>query len=148
MHIPRLGIDSEIWGNCMNSELWQWCLRAFEKFALLGVPAILILLFWKRRGVVASMTLYRASWVNPIGYLLWLAAVIVVSNLSHFPAFSWLAFSILPACLYFFCPFLLSVASLILCLLGVRSKREEQAFVAVPNLLMLLLWISSVVAPN
>jgi hypothetical protein len=106
----------------MNSELWQWCLRAFEKFALLGVPAAVILLFWKRRGVVASMTLYRASWVNPIGYLLWLAAVIVVSNLSHFSAFSWLTFSVLSAGLYFFCPFLLSVGSLILCPVGIKIQ--------------------------
>ena len=94
------------------------------------------------------MTLYRASWANPVGYLLWLAAVIVVSNISHSSAFSWLTFSVLPAGLYFFCPFSLAVGSLILCLLGIKSKQGEQAFIGVPNLLMLLLWISSVVAPN
>jgi hypothetical protein len=35
-----------------------------------------------------------------------------------------------------------------LCLLCVRAKQVERMFVALPNLLMLILWMSSVVAPN
>ena len=129
----------------MNADMWQWCLRALEKFALLGAPAIAILLFWKRRRV-ESVALYRASWANPFGYLLWLIAMNTTAVLSHSTAFRWMVF--LPATLAFPLPLLSCVGSLFLCLLCVRAKQVERMFVALPNLLMLILWTSSVVAPN
>jgi hypothetical protein len=131
----------------MNADMWQWCLRALEKFALLGAPAIAILLFWKRRRV-ESVTLYRASWANPFCYLLWLIAMNATAILSHYTALRWMVFSSLPATLAVGLPFLSCIGSLILCLLCVGAKQVERMFVALPNLLMLILWISSVVAPN
>jgi hypothetical protein len=131
----------------MNTYMWQLCFRAIEKFALLGAPAIAILLFWKTRRI-ESGALYRASWANAFGYLLWLVAMTTTAILSHYSAFRWMVFSPLPATLAFFLPFLACVGSLLLCLLCVRAKQIERLFVALPNLLMLILWVSSIVAPN
>jgi hypothetical protein len=108
----------------MNRDGWLWYLRALEKFALLGAPAVVTLLFWKRRGVRCG-TLYNASWANPIAYLLWLTAMTVVSILSHSRVSDWMVFSFLPASLAVFFPLLLSVGSLILCFLCARAKRVE-----------------------
>lgn len=131
----------------MNSEGWLWYMRGLERFALLGAPAVATLLFWRRRGV-ESRTIYRVSWANPLAYLLWLVALTIVATLGHSRVFSWMVFSFLPASLAFFCPSLMSVGSFILCFLSAGSKQVEQPFIVLSNLLMLILRVSSVVAPN
>lgn len=131
----------------MNAAGWLWSLRALEKFAFLGVPAIVTLLFWKKRGVGCAR-LYRASWANPSVYLVWLLAMAIVAILSHHAAFRWMVFSFLPSSLAFLCPFLLSVGSLILCVFCIRTKPSERPFAVLPNLLMLVLWWWSIVGPN
>ena len=124
-----------------------WFLRGCERFALLGVPTIIVLLLWRRKGV-ERRTLYQASWANPFAYLLWLAAMILVAILFHRPRFLWISSTLVPASLAFAYPLLLSFGSLILCVLCVRAKQKEQPFIILSNLLMLILWVSSVVAPN
>lgn len=128
----------------MNIESWHWILRSLEKFALFGVPASITLVFWKRRRVKAR-GVYRASGANVLGYLLWLLAGVVMAMLFHIPA---VTFSFLPATVAFLWPFVAAIASFVLCLLSIPAEMKEQPFIVLPNLLMLILWISSVVAPN
>jgi hypothetical protein len=128
----------------LNAESWHWILRSLEKFALFGVPASITLLFWKRRRIKAR-GVYRASWANVCGYLLWLLAVILTAKLSHIPA---VTFSFLPATVAFVWPFFAAIGPFILCLFCMRGEMEEQPFIALSNFLMLILWVSSVVAPN
>jgi hypothetical protein len=131
----------------MNPEMRLFCLKALAKFGLLGLSAIVTLLIWKRRHV-ESKNLYQASWANPVGYLLWLAAVTIMVVLNKSSAFGWMVSGSLPASLFFFLPFLFMFGSLCLCLLCFGAKREERRFPLMSNALMLILWASSVTAPN
>lgn len=131
----------------MNFERYSWCIGALVKFTLLGAPAVVALWVWRRRGLDCRK-LYYVSWANICVYLLWAAAMSLMSVLTHYRAFLWLTFSALPAALAFFIPLLFSFGTLVLCFLSVIAKRNERLYVFLSNLLMLILWIVSVVAPN
>jgi len=131
----------------VTPELKLWYFKAFEKFALLGIPTIVALLVWKKLRV-ESKTFYQFSWANPICYLLWILAIGSTNILIHSVKSSWITFSMLPASVAFIWPFFAAFGSLCLCLLCGRANPKEQAFVLLPNLLMLILWGSSIVAPN
>ena len=128
----------------MNAESWDWILRSIKKFALFGVPAGITLFFWQRRRIDRK-NVYRASCANVGAYVLWILAGVVTAGLIHIPA---VFFSSLPSTVLVFWPFLGVIASLLLCLSCIRAEMREQPFIFFPNLLMLILWISSVVAPN
>jgi hypothetical protein len=122
----------------------QWMLRALEKHALLGTPAGVTLLLWRKKRVEARAR-YRASWANMWGYLLWVVAVILTSILSHIPVLlshipvlQRVVFSWFPATLAVFCPLFFAVGYFILCLSCVKAQLEEQPFIVLPNLLMLI----------
>jgi hypothetical protein len=134
-------------GMKMTSEEWRWVLRAVEKFAALGVPALVTLLFWRRRRVEA-VTRYRATWANFWCSVGWLAACVLTALFYHSAIFRNEYMSSVPLILLSFCPLLFGFASLILCLACFTAKRAEQPFILLSNLLMLCLWASSAVAPN
>ena len=132
----------------LNTERYVWCIGALVKFALLGAPAVVTLCLWRRLGP-ERRTLYHVSWTNISVFLVWLAAMSFISIMSGSQAYrDWVAFSGLPAALAFFIPFLSAVGSVILCLLGLVAKPEERLYPLASNMLMLILWIVSVVAPN
>jgi len=132
----------------MDSERYGWCIGALVKFALLGAPAAVTLWFWRRRGP-DSQTLYYFSWANISAYLLWCAAISFMSILGGTQAYrDWINYSGITATFAFLIPLLSSFGSFVLCLLFVMVKQGERKYVLLSNVLMLILWIVSVVAPN
>lgn len=105
--------------------------RSLTKFALLCVPAIIVLLVWQRRGVV-NRTLYTATWLNVVVSVLWLAALA-----GRF---------ISAASLFVFWPFFLAIASVFICVLPTASA--ERKFLIYANGLMILWWGMLVAMPN
>jgi hypothetical protein len=129
------------------SEYVAYLLKALLTFALLGVPSIAALLYWKRRGV-GSKSLYRACWAQPASYLLWFTAVIITNSLIKIPAFySKIGYSI-PVYLLVFWPMLSVLVSFVLCALSLGTKPGERGYVVLANGLMLALWATTIVAPN
>jgi hypothetical protein len=132
----------------VNSGKYGWLIGELVKFALVGVPAVVTLWFLRRLGP-GSRNLYYVSFANLCGYLLWLAVMSFITIVDGSQAYrDWLFFSGLPAAFAFFIPFLFSFGSLVLCVLSFLAKQGERAYLVFFNMLMLLLWIVSVVAPN
>lgn len=130
---------------------WLWFLRILVKFALFGAPAGGILWYWKRRGV-RSRKLYYASCANLACYLLWLTVVVTMLVMQTFPALRSMIDYRVPAYVFFYCPFCAMFGSFILCISCVAAVAAEEmkefVFILLVNGLMLILWLSTVVAPN
>jgi hypothetical protein len=117
------------------------------KFAFLVFPSVLILLHWRRRGV-RSPLLYKLSWVEVGSYLLWLLFVAALGFVGSHPTFDWIRGGSIPANLFVFWPMLATMIALALCMFTLAAGKGERGFMVSSNLLMLVLWASSVVAPN
>lgn len=107
------------------------------RFAVLGVAAIVALLWWKRTGVV-SKGLYRSSWANVACYLLWLTLGILQSK--------WRNDSSIGVLIAL--PLLSAMFSLVLVAWSRFANQGERWGMAASNVFMLILWTSSLIAPN
>jgi hypothetical protein len=135
-------------GDGMIPEKYGWCIRALLKFALLGFPALIALWCWRRKGP-DSKFLYYLGWANLGAYLLWLFVGSFLTLIASDSQISqWIFSSSIPAAFAFFVPFLFSIGSLFLCFLSFLAKEKERSYPALSSILMLILWIASVVAPN
>lgn len=126
---------------------WHWFLRTIAKSAALGVPAVATLAFWLSRGVT-SRTFYRVTWANPIGHILWLTLIVVMGRINESPTLRGWIPSSLPGNVFFAFPLLFAFASLVLCSAAIFLKSSQRRFAVCANALMLILWLSVVVAPN
>jgi hypothetical protein len=137
----------------MHSDILHWFLKALTKFALFGVPSLIVLLLWRRHDV-QSRILYRISAVNSVGYLAWLASCTGVGFLSASVLyrdtfiFRWLDQLCVPHDLFVFFPFFLAVGSFFMCILCGIAKKGERRYVFMLNGLTLILWSCNLVAPN
>lgn len=131
----------------MDWAKYRWPVEAVAKFALLGGPALVILWRWKKSGSHGKL-LYRASWINWCAYLLWLLAMCFLSIVSGAQSFQWLTSRDLLASFAVFVPLLCSLGSALLFFLSFRAIRDERRYSILYSVLMLILWIVSVVAPN
>lgn len=107
------------------------------RFAVLGTAAIVVLLWWRRVGV-SSKGLYRVSWVNVLGYALWLVLGLTESK--------WRNDGLVGTLIAL--PLLAAGLSLIMFVWSRFAQRHERWRLAVSNVLMLILWSSSIVTPN
>jgi len=131
----------------MNSEAWSWYMWGIAKLVFLAIPAVWILGYWKRKGVVRRAVFY-ASCTNIFFYALWVALILMMLGMQQNAALRLMIPASLPAITFVFIPFLLSIASFPLCLIAVAAADGERRYAASANALMLAVWISSVVAPN
>jgi hypothetical protein len=134
-------------GREMHSAIWSWIVTVLGKSALLGLPTLITLVLWRRRGI-QSRALNQVGWGNLLGYTAWLLAVVVLMPLSEIPRYHWIAGSSIPANLFFIIPFLLAIGSFITCLLCATAEKGERRYPLLANGLMLILWSWLVVPPN
>jgi hypothetical protein len=129
-----------------------WSHRLLLKLALLWVPAAGLLWRLKLRGI-RSVIIYFVSGANLVCYMIWLGAMV----LAHSPIFyRWsseskdldVIFFMTPTFLFVFCPLVATVGSFILLITTLIAKQGEHRFLVPANLLMLILWATSIVAPN
>lgn len=126
---------------------WHWYIKLLAKSAFIAGPAIATLALWTKRGV-ESRIFYRASWANPICLVIWLSLVATLGAMNDSTIYRGWIPSGLPASMFFGIPFLFGFCSLILCAAGIALKTGERLFASSANGLMLVLWLSAVVAPN
>lgn len=81
-------------------------------------------------------------------YVLWLSLVAALGMMPSSSMFDWIRGSSVPASLFVFWPMMATVFALALSLCALSARKGERGFVATSNLLMVILWASSVVAPN
>jgi hypothetical protein len=129
---------------------YGWYVGELAKFSLLGCPADVTLWKWKRR-VPSSKSLYYASWCNFFAFLLWLLLMLAVacigsiasnSQLSQWVVHSGMAITAV------FIPLLCFLGSVLLFILSFGVKKDERPYSVLYSVLMVILWIASVVAPN
>jgi hypothetical protein len=125
----------------------SWLMGKLIMFLILGLPALGLLLYWKRLGVY-SRVLYGAGCAVSLSYVLWLSSVWVMNILDERPSFAWIGGSSIPAYIFFVLPFLAAITSFALILMSFAGQKHEKALMAVISILMLILWGSTVVAPN
>ena len=131
----------------MNWERYGWCFRAVAKFILLGGSAAICLLRWNKKGPDWRIYYYINS-ANLWAYLLWLLAACFLATIGGSSIFQWMTFSGIPAALAFFIPFLLAAVSLVVLIANFFLRAGERAYAVLFSALMLILWITSVAAPN
>jgi hypothetical protein len=110
------------------------------KFVFVIIPAVLILLHWRRRGI-GSPLLYTLSWIDVGSYLLWL---LLIGALDRFASDGVWKNDIL-GILFVFWPMLATIFALGLAISTMGARRGERAFIVSSNLLMIVLWASSIV---
>jgi hypothetical protein len=131
----------------MNNEAWSWYLWGAVKLVFLAVPAAWILSYWRKRGV-SNRAVFYASCSNIFCYVLWVALILIMLGMQKDAVLRPMIPFILPAIIFVFIPLFLSIASVPLCISAFAAAEGEKRFAAVANGLMLVLWVSSVVAPN
>jgi hypothetical protein len=115
------------------------------RFAVLGIPAGAALLWWKRAGI-HSKHLYSSSWANVIAYCIWLTLGVLLNRIGRIPA----APKLFDALVGFLIasPLIASFCSLALIILSLFAERSEKWTMGSSNVLMIVLWASSLIAPN
>lgn len=131
----------------MDSDALRWYLWGAVKLVFLALPAAWILRYWRHKGVVRRPIFY-ASCANLFCYALWVALILMMLGMQGNATPRSIIPVRLPAITFVFIPFLLSIASLPLCLIAVAAGEGERRYGASANALMLVVWLSSVVAPN
>jgi len=129
-----------------------WSHRLLLKLALLWVPAAGLLWWLKLRGI-RSVIIYFVSGANLVCYMIWLGAMVLADS----PIFyRWsseskdldVIFFMTPTFLFVLCPLAATAGSFILLITTLIAKQGEHRFLVPANLLMLILWATSIIAPN
>lgn len=115
------------------------------KFGLLGLPAGVILVAWRRSGVL-DKTWHALSWTNLFGYVCWLLTLIAVAHTSSGPSHQWLVDT--ETGMLIFAPLGGVLLSVLLLIAVVFAEKSQRGKLAACNGFMLVLWAASVVAPN
>jgi hypothetical protein len=115
----------------------------WAKFALFGIPSIVLLISW-HRSTVRSRGLYRLSWGNTLAYIAWLAIGTALERLSRNS--DWVPDS--AEGLLIAMPLIAGGLSLVLLVWSRFAIDDEKWKMASTSTLMLILWLSSIVAPN
>ena len=129
------------------SEGWAWFAKTLVKSGCLGLPALIGLLVWRRRGI-QSTTFYLVTWASPILHLLWLVAIAVMLFLdgsSKYRSLIWQG-SLIANMVFF--PFVLALFSLTTGVISIGARTGDRRFAVFVSALMTVLWLSVVVAPN
>lgn len=130
----------------------SWSHVLLWKIALLWAPAAGLLWLLGRRNA-RSAILYFVSCVTLFCYILWSGTVAVVLS----PSFArWsselkkpdLAFSNIPLLVFIFLPLSATICSFILLIASCWAEPGEHRFLIPANLLMFILWVTSIIAPN
>lgn len=108
------------------------------KFATLGIPVVVALLWWRRAGVL-SRRLYTSTWTNVAAYPMWLGVVIVENRINGMDKLIGILIAL---------PLIAVGCCVVLAASSHFAKRGERMKMATANLLMLMLWVSSLIAPN
>jgi hypothetical protein len=129
-----------------------WVHSPLLKLALLWVPAAGLLLWLKLRKI-QSVIIYFVSMASLFCYLLWLGATMFVGSPSFFRLSSeskdlQIVLGAFGSFTLFAIPVAASVGSFILFIASFIAKPGEHRFLVPANLLTLVLWASSMVAPN
>jgi hypothetical protein len=131
----------------MTGEISPYVVQRFLNSLIFGIPAVLALYWWQRRGIQSKL-LYSLSRANAIAYGVWLLFVWVTTLVGQSPAYRSMIPVILTASLFVILPSLLAGGSFFLLCLTMSAEKLEKPLLAVNCGLMLILWGSSVVAPN
>ena len=113
------------------------------KFAVFGIPAAAALLWWKRTGVL-SKGFYSSSWANVIAYCTWLLLGVLLNR--RIPAPPGLFDALVGFAIA--APLFALFYSLLPLILSLFAKPNEQWKMGSSSVLMVLLWASSLIAPN
>jgi hypothetical protein len=136
--------------NWMTIEPWSH--RLLLKLALLWMPAA-GLLWWLKLRKIRSVIIYFVSGANLVCYMIWVGAMVLINS----PIFyRWSTeFKDLKPILYttailtfVWFPFVATVGSFILLTTTLIAKPGEHRFLVPANLLMFILWATSIIAPN
>ncbi len=115
------------------------------KFAALGIPAAVALVFWRATGVT-SRRLHYLSCANVFSFLLWLLAAITLDHSGNRLFSTWMFSSAMGMLIAF--PLLAIVASLSLAVGGLFTSGDERWVAAICNGSMALAWAASLIVPN
>lgn len=115
------------------------------KFGLLGLPAGVILIVWRRSGVL-DKTWHALSWANLLGYVCWLLTLIAVAHTSTGPSHQWLVNA--ETGVLIFGPLAGVLLSALLLIAVVFADKTQRVKFAACNGFMFVLWLASVIAPN
>jgi hypothetical protein len=118
-------------------QIEPWVHRPLLKLALLWAPAA-ALLVWLKLRKVRSVILYALSASNLLCYPLWLGAISLRAA-APFVAAPFVLVAI---------PLAATAGSFLMLIATIFAKPGEHRFLVPANLLMLILWGSSMVAPN
>jgi len=115
------------------------------KFVLLGLPAVVALLLWRNAGVT-NKTMYSLSWASPLGYLAWLLGLTSVRHISPQRLGGWISDS--ATGMLVSAPLFGMLLSLVLLGCVFFAAKPQRSKMASSNAFMLVLWLSSLIAPN
>jgi hypothetical protein len=125
-----------------------WLQKLLLEFVLFWVPAACLLLWLKFRKT-QSPIIYFVSSANLVCYLLWLGAMVILHSPNFYRWYSeFKDLYFVPAFVVFILPFVAVFASFILLIACLVLRPREQLFLAPANLLLLILWGSSITWPN
>lgn len=130
-----------------------WVHRPLLKIAFLWTPAAGLLLWLKLRKI-RSVILYFVSVADILCYSLWLGAITLIGSPTFYRWSSGskvdlrIALSATASLMLFVVPLAATVGSFILLITSFISKPGERRFLVPANLLTLILWGSSLIAPN
>jgi len=127
---------------------WHWFAITLVKTFVLAGPAVAVLAFWSRQGIT-SRVFYRVCWADLIGYVFWLVLVVVLGRLNESAVWRSRIPESAPADVFVFLPLLFALCSALTCVAaGISLKSRERGFAIGTTVLILVLWMSAVVAPN
>jgi hypothetical protein len=115
------------------------------KFALLGLPTVIVLLLWRRAGVL-NRTMYGLSLGNPLTYVLWLVAIAAFSWMTPQRLGGWMSET--ATGMFVGAPIFGVLFSVVLLAWSIYVPAGQRWKMAVSNTCMLLLWLTSMIAPN
>ena len=130
-----------------------WVHSPLLKLALLWTPAV-GLLWWLKLRKIRSVIIYFISGANLVCYLLWLGAIGIVGSPSFYRWSSEskdhlrIVLSVIPPLTLVVIPPAATVGSFIFLITSFVARPGEHRFLLSANLLTLILWASSMIAPN
>ncbi len=129
-----------------------WVHRPLLKLALLWAPAA-GLLWWLKLRKIRSVIIYFISGANLVCYLLWLGATGIIGSPSFFRWSSEstdlrFVLSVISSVTLLVIPIAATVGSFFMLMMSFIARPGERRFLVPANLLSLILWASSMIAPN
>lgn len=122
--------------------------RLLLKVAYFWLPAA-GLLWWVWIRKISSVIIFSFSSTSLVCYLLWLGAMVILHSQNFYRWWSeFEGLHFVAAFVVFLCPLVAVLVSFILLVACIVPRPREQLFLFPANLLMLILWGSSITWPN